>query len=147
MRHLQRNLLVLALGIAVLALPAGALAGHGQGHGKGHAKTHEVAYVFKGTYTGESSVTVKHGNAPVRKGGFVGQTVKFDFSNTRFTVADTNGDGMRNLNDVAVGDKVVVIARLPRKNPGEQPFVAKRLIDQTHGEGSESPPLTVVVSG
>jgi hypothetical protein len=135
-----RKSLIVALGVAALAIPAGALAksatGEEHGHANGHGKIHGVAYVFKGTYAGESKVNVKHGNSRVRKGGFIGQTVAFDLSGARITVADNNSDGARNLEDVQVGDKVLVKARLPRTEPGSQPFVAQRLVDQTHPASS-----------
>ena len=138
----MRRTLIVALGVAALAVPAGAIAHHkpghtkgpgqGQSHGKGHAKPHNVAYVFKGTYAGNSSVAVTKGNSRVRKGGYVGQTVAFDLTGAHIVVADTNGDSAKDLNDVAVGDKVLVKAMLPKSDPGTQPFAAKRLIDQTH---------------
>jgi hypothetical protein len=133
MSRIQRNLIV-ALGVAALALPAVAIAHHKEGHtqGKGQSKTHNVAYVFKGTYAGESTVTVTKGNAHVRKAGLVGQTVAFDLADAHIVVADTNSDLTSDLNDVQVGDKVLVKAKLPKKDPGSQPFDAKRLIDQTH---------------
>jgi hypothetical protein len=129
-----RSSLIVALGVAALAIPAGAIANQGENHGKanGHGKTHGVAYVFKGVYAGEGSVEVKAGNARVRKGGFVGTTVSFDLTNARIVVDDTNADGQRTLDDVATGDTVLVKAMLPRKEPGSQPFAAKRLVDQTH---------------
>jgi hypothetical protein len=135
----MRRTLIVALGAAVLAVPTGALAhpGNGQSHGKGHSKTHNVAYVFKGTYAGDSTVTVASGNARVRKGGYVGQTVAFDLTGARIVVADTNADTANDLNDVATGDKVLVKAMLPKSDPGSQPFAAKRLIDQTHPAESE----------
>jgi hypothetical protein len=122
--------------------PAAAIAGNGHGNGQtkthgnttapGHTKTHTVTYVFKGTWnTGDSSVTVKHGNAHVRKAGFVGQTVAFDISGAKLVVADTNADGSRTSADLKDGDNVVVKARLPRKDPGTQPFKARMLIDQS----------------
>lgn len=138
----MRRILIVALGVAALAVPAGAIAHHkeghtkgpgqGQTHGKGHAKPHNVAYVFKGTYAGNSSVAVTKGNSRVRKGGYIGQTVAFDLTGARIVVADTNADKAKDLNDVAVGDKVLVKAMLPKSDPGTQPFAAKRLIDQTH---------------
>jgi hypothetical protein len=132
-----RSSLIVALGVAALAIPAGAVANQGANHGKanGHAKTHNVAYVFRGLYKGESMVEVKAGNSRVRKGGLVGTTVTFDLTNARIVVADTNSDGQKNLEDVKTGDKVLVKAMLPRKNPGSQPFAAKRLVDQTHPAG------------
>lgn len=135
MTRMRRNLIV-ALGVAALAIPSAAVAkqgeNHGHGHAKGHSNTHNVAYVFKGIYEGESTVAVKHGNARVRKGGFIGETVAFDLSGARIVVADTNGDETRDLSDVQAGDKVVVKAMLPKQDPGTQPFAARRLVDQAH---------------
>jgi hypothetical protein len=144
MSRIRRNLLI-GLGVAALAVPAGAVAkqseDHGnKGKGKGHAKAKGVAYVFKGTYTGANetdsthgSVEVAKGNSRVRKGGFIGETVEFDFTDARFVVADGPDEGEdRDLEDVQVGDRVLVKAKLPRKEPGDQPFPAKRLVDQTH---------------
>lgn len=131
----MRRTLIVALGVAALAVPAAATASHKEDHaskGKGHSKTHNVAYVFKGTYAGESTVSVTAGNSRVRKGGFVGQTVAFDLADAKIVVADANGDSTSDLNDVQVGDKVLVKAKLPRKDPGSQPFNADRLVDQTH---------------
>lgn len=148
MSRFRRGLIV-ALGVTALAVPAGAIAKHGDSHGKakghakngkakGHARTHNVGYVFKGFYAGEGSVDVKRGNAHVRKDGFVGETVQFDLSDTRFVVRDTNENGERDLGDVAVGDWVLVKSRLPRKDPGSQPFDAKRLIDKTNHPGNSA---------
>ena len=136
----MRRTLIVALGAAVLAVPTGALAhpgngqshGKGQSQGKGHSQTHAVAYVFKGTYADNSTVTVASGNARVRKGGYVGQTVAFDLTGARIVVADTNADTAKDLNDVATGDTVLVKAMLPKSDPGSQPFAAKHLIDQTN---------------
>jgi hypothetical protein len=133
-----KRIAIVALGVAALAVPAGAVAkpdgtgNAGNGQAKGHAKVHNVAYVFKGTYAGEGKVEVKAGNSRVRKGGLVGTTVEFDLTNARTVVDDTNGDGQKNLEDVMTGDKVLVKAMLPRTEPGSQPFAAKALIDQTH---------------
>lgn len=146
-----RNTLLVVLGAAALAFPAGAIANHGESHGKakghaksgkakghangkgkGHAKPHAVGYLFKGFYAGESMVEVKRGNAHVRKGGFIGETVEFDLTDARFVVADTSADGKRGIEDVAEGDWVLVKARLPRKDPGSQPFEARWLIDKTN---------------
>jgi hypothetical protein len=123
---------ILALG-AILALAAvpGALAAKG-GKGKGHAKKpHAVTYVLKGIYAGDSTVDVKHGNRHARNGGFVGETVAFDLTDSRFVVADTSGDGNHDLGDVASGDRVIVKSRMPRKEPAAQPLPARKLVDQT----------------
>lgn len=137
MTAFKRSLMV-ALGIAALAIPAGAIAGHGASHGKakGKAKTHNVAYMFKGFYAGDSSVDVKHGNAHTRKAGLIGETVAFDLSDARIVVADSSGDGTRSLDDVATGDWVLVKARLPRKDPGSAPLDARKLIDKTNHPGN-----------
>jgi hypothetical protein len=140
MTSFKRGLLVV-LGIAALVIPAGAIAKQGENHGKakGHGP-HNTAYLFKGLYAGESSVDVKRGNSRVRKGGFIGQTVAFDLSNARILVRDTNEDSKRNLDDVVTGDWVLVMARLPRTDPGDQPFDAKRLIDKTNHPGKGKSP-------
>lgn len=137
----MRRSLIAALGVAALAIPAGAVAKQGENHGKanGHNKPHGVAYIFKGTYAGDGSVAVTSGNSRVRKGGYVGQTVAFDLTGARIVVDDTNADTVRNIDDVAIGDKVLVMTRLPRTDAGTQPFAAKRLVDQTHPAESDTP--------
>ncbi len=131
MNRMRMGLMV-ALGVAALALPAAALAKPDQqgGKAKGH-RAHNVAYLFKGFYAGEGSIEVKRGNSRVRKGGFIGETVAFNLEETRIVARDGNADGKRDLEDVQVGDWVLVKARLPRKDAGEQPFDAKKLIDKT----------------
>jgi hypothetical protein len=124
-----------ALAVASVT-PAVADPGNGHGHGPttapGKTKVHNVTYVFKGTWNaGDGTVTVNHGNAHVRKAGLVGQNVTFDLTNAKIVVADTNSDGSRTVADLKDGDHVVVKARLPRKDPGVQPFKAKMLIDQS----------------
>lgn len=104
--------------------------GVGQGNGVGPAKG--VAYVFKGTYAGASVVSVKKGNAHVRKAGLVDTDVTFDLSATKLRVDDTNGDSAVTIDDIAVGDKVVVKAKLPKGDPGVAPYAARHLVDQTH---------------
>jgi hypothetical protein len=135
MTHMRRNLIA-ALGVASLAIPSAAIAkpaeSHGHGHGGGQAKVQEVAYVFKGIYAGEGKVEVKAGNSRVRRDSLTGTTVSFDLAGARIVVADTNGDGQRNLEDVMSGDKVLVKATLPKGDPGTQPFAAGRLVDQAH---------------
>jgi hypothetical protein len=116
--------------------PAVADPGNGHGHGPstapGKTKVHNVTYVFKGTWNAAGgTVTVKHGNHHVRKAGLIGQTVTFDLTNAKLVVRDTNKDGSKTAADISDGDKVVVKARLPRKDPGTQPFKAKMLVDQS----------------
>jgi hypothetical protein len=134
---------ILALGAAPAALAAkpddpgsqgGSHGKSGESHGKSGTKT--VMYVFKGTFDGSSAVDVKSGNNHVRKASLVGTTVSFDLATAKVVVDDTNADGTRDVNDVSGGDRVVVKARLPRKDPGTQPFTAKQLVDQTHSASS-----------
>ena len=92
--------------------------GHHKGHHRGH-RHHKVAYIFRGTWkAADGSLTVTGGNAHVRKAGFVGQSVKFDLTKTRFVVADTDGDGSRTLADVKDGDQVLVGAQVAAPRPG-----------------------------
>ena len=92
----------------------------------------KVAYVFKGTCNQDGTVTVERGNNHVRKAGLVGEAVEFDLSDAKLTVADTNGDGATDLSDIEAEDRVVVMAKLPKGDPGDQPFDARRLVDQTN---------------
>jgi hypothetical protein len=139
--NLRKSSLI-ALGIGALAIPAAAIAepghthGHGHGHGHGHNPT--VTYLFKGAYDGAGVVTVNHGNGHVKKAGLVGQDVNFDLSGTKLVVADTSGDGTVSDDDVMTGDRVVVQARLAKHDPGDQPFAAKRLVDQTNPADDDS---------
>ena len=53
-------------------------------------------------------------------------------SAAKLRVADTDADGAVTAADLAEGDKVVVQAKLPRTDPGEAPFAARKVVDQTH---------------
>jgi len=127
---------LVVLGIGALTVPAAAAAkpggDHGHGHGHGHGGNPAVSYVFKGTYGGGGVVAVDHGNGHVKKADLVGQDVAFDLTGTRIKVADTNGDGSATADDVTTGDDVVVQARLPKQDPGAQPFAARQLVDRTN---------------
>ena len=149
---------LVALGVvAALALPAAAVAkggGHGGFHGHkggnsaGHKQKgkHGRSLIVKGTVsavgTGTIDVLVSGGNHRGR--ALKGQTVTFDVSNARIVVADVNGDGSRDLADVAVGDRVVVQSRIDKGATVDttQPVVAKRVVDQgaasTGGSGDTS---------
>jgi hypothetical protein len=136
---------LLALGVSLLVLPAAISEGHGppasvlekkadKKSAKADKKANQkVTYVFKGTFTvADSSVAVLKGNKHVRRAGLVGESVEFDLTDARITVADNNADGKRDAADLQDGDKVVVKARLPRREPGAGPFAARKLVDQTH---------------
>ena len=130
------------LGVAALALPAAAAAkGRPADAGHGHAhvhRVHNVTYVFRGTWSG-GAVQVTGGNNHVRRAGLVGQPVEFDLSAARVVVRDVNGDGARDVSDVADGDRVVVHARLPKGDPGDAPFAARKLVDRARNAGSDDP--------
>ena len=148
-----RNTLV-ALGVAVIVTPAAVSEGkvrdakpehrHGapasvvEKHADHKAKhgAKKVGYVFKGTWSAEG-VKVLKGNKAVRRAGLVGQTVVFDLTAARVVVADNNGDGKRDASDLQDGDKVVVQARLARRDPGAGPFAARKLVDQTHKKAAD----------
>jgi len=132
MNHSKLLLAGAIAAVAAMPVAAGAKPGHGHGHGYGHSKPHKVSYVFKGAYTGSGVVSVVHGNAHARKAGLVGIDVAFDLTSSKVTVKDTNLDGVSDTSDVLAGDKVVVKAKLPKGDPGVQPFAAKHLVDQTN---------------
>ncbi len=111
---------------ALVAFPAGAMAKKSDERGsdksgksaksKKPKKPKTATYVFKGTVAGKGDgtqlqVAVVHGNSKGKK--FKGQTLTFDLSKAKLKVADVNGDSKRDLADVAVGDRVVVQAKLP----------------------------------
>ncbi|HEX8054254.1 MAG TPA: hypothetical protein VF517_14785 [Thermoleophilaceae bacterium] len=113
---------------ALVAFPAGAMAksDHSGGKDKGGDKAAETSkgpkkpkvstYEFKGVVgavgAGGVQVEVTGGNSRAR--GFKGQTLTFDVTKAKLKVADANGDGKRDLADVAAGDRVRVQAKLPR---------------------------------
>ena len=133
---------IAALGAAALLLPSAALA-KSKPHDKpvkkpapslsqpAPPKPAAVSWVFKGIWHIDGTVTVRHGNSRVRKGGYIGQIVAFDLTSAKLRVADTNGDGVITVADLLEGDKLVVKAKLPR-DPGPQPFAARMVVDQTH---------------
>ena len=104
----------------------------GKGHSKAAAKG--VMYVFKGAYQLDGEVAVIKGNAHVRRADLTDSIVSFDLSQAKVVVDDVNGDGSRDVNDLSVNDRVVVKAKLPRKDAGAQPFVARQVVDQTHSD-------------
>jgi hypothetical protein len=116
------------------AQAAGALPVQAAGHG--HAGGQGVMYVFKGSYVDSSTVDVAKGNHHVTAAELTGP-VSFDFSGARVVVGDVNNDGVANLDDVVAGDKVVVKVRAPRNDPGDQPFAAKQLVDQTQDSAED----------
>jgi mevalonate kinase len=134
-----RHIAAAAALVVAVAPAAWAKPGNGQQHsGKAKGKG-TVMYVFKGTWSGSDTVHVLSGNAHVRKANLV-TDVTFDLTAAKFVVDDTNADGNRNVDDLKVGDKVLVQARLPRKNPDVSSAIkARMLVDQTHAPAPATP--------
>ena len=142
-------------GVVALAFMVASVAFAGQPENPGHQANakpdkpkpdkpdkpdHAVGYVFKGTYSGDgSTVAVTKGNKHVARAELVGISVAFDFASAKITTSDTNGDGVKTIEDIAAGDKVHVKAKLPKSDPGAAPYVAKHLVDQTHVEEEAAP--------
>ncbi|MFL5870953.1 MAG: hypothetical protein ACJ75R_07710 [Solirubrobacterales bacterium] len=126
-----------AAALAMVAAPAaGAKPDGSHGHGGENAGGKGVMYVFKGTYVDSATVDVAKGNHHVVAAGLLGP-VSFDFSGAKVVVGDVNGDGSADLGDVAADDAVVVKVKAPRSDPGEQPFAARQLVDQTHSADAD----------
>jgi len=167
----MRSGLTVLAGTLALVFPAGAVAhgapdgshgaGHGKsaqlqnkpvGHGQGGAHRHipMVAIVAKGTVVSvdpaTSSAVVQITRANHHGAGLVGMQVTIDLSKTRISVADANGDGQKNLADVAVGDHVLVWGRIPLHGSLAGALSAGRLIDQTHPAGSDPSSSTQATS-
>jgi hypothetical protein len=132
------------IGAAALLLPSAALA---KPKPKPAKPVKTANYIVKGVWNADGTVTVSGGNARVRKGGLIGKTLTFTLAGAKLRVADTNGDGAVDPTDVLPGDKVVVQARLPRTEPGEGPFAARKLVDQTHPAVEEQEAPETEVSG
>ena len=133
------------IGAAAVLLPSAALAKDKPAKPAKPVKT--ANYVVKGVWNADGTVTVAGGNARVRKGGLVGQTLTFTLDGAKLRVADTNADGAVTAADIVAGDKVVIQARLPRTEPGEGPFAARKLVDQTHPAAEEQEAPETEVSG
>ena len=130
--------------VAALAAPTAATAKSDHApkdKGKGQAKAKNA--VMKGSVVSVDAAAgsvVLHVDKANKWGrSFKGTDVTFTVASVKkLGVADTNGDGKRDLADVADGDKVVVKARLARKAPGAGPFAARQLVDQTHPTAADS---------
>jgi hypothetical protein len=101
--------------------------------GKGkRAIAYEARGVVKAVDAGAGTVTLtvaKRGGATNKHARrWRGDDVVFLVNCARLKVRDTNGDGKRDLNDVKVGTRAEVLAKLPRSlGNSTQPFVAKQL--------------------
>ena len=143
---------VAVLGAAALTIPSAAVAAPGKGKGsaksddapakaqkRGKAKSkakakkvRTVTYVLKGRYDAEGNLDVTGGNSHTRRAGLIGEEVELDLSKARLSVADTNGDDEVTIAYLVAGDKLVVQVKLPRRSPGAGPYVARKVVDQTH---------------
>jgi len=161
---MKRNRIRLAaMAASALLVPASVAAAHGrpdnpgsrgQAHGRPdvgqarpdhagpqHANRHKhpVAFVLAGTVTGPANGTlltvhVVHGNHWAKHDGFVGQDVTFDLANAHLSVADTDATPGADAGDFKAGDRVVILAKLPRDatfSQGAQPLVARHAADRT----------------
>ena len=137
---MNQRLITAVVAAAALAVPTAAVAkpdhsNHEKHAAKSHSKkTKKVMFVFKGTFTA-GAVDVTAGNAHVRKGGFVGQSVTFDLADAKIRAADTNGDQQVDVADVKDGDKVLVQARVARRTTFADvtdAIPARKLIDKTN---------------
>ena len=143
-RKIQRTMV--GLGAFALVVPA-ATAAHGKSRSHQHKpkQNSTVAYQFKGTLVDADAqsetavVEVERANRHAR--AFRGDEVTFDLSRAKLVVADRNGDGSRDLADTAPGDRVKVLARMPRRlaPTASQPFPAKRMVDLAPSAGSSEP--------
>jgi hypothetical protein len=139
---MNNRMIIAALAAAALVVPSVAVAkpGHGKGHQKHSAKAHgkraqpkKVMFVFKGTFTDAGTVEVVSGNSHVRKGGFVGHPVAFDFADAKVVAPDTTGDGHVDVTDVKAGDAVLVQARVAKRTKyaeGAEAIAARQLVDK-----------------
>ncbi len=119
---------------------------HDSGQSGGGTLNRTERYELRGAVTAVDpsaqtvTVSIAKANHGRRGRAFVGQTITFDVSSARIDVKDTNGDGARDLGDVAVGDSIEVRAELPRSGSVDltNPVAAQRLKDRTRHHANES---------
>ena len=143
---MTRKPLLAIAAVAALAVPTAATAkkpDHAGTHGKGHAKAKNA--VFKGSVVSVDAVAgsvVLHVDKANKWGrSLKGTDVTFTVATVKkIGVADTNGDGKRDLADVVAGDKAQAQAKVVKDAP--QPFAARKLkvyVPETAGtEGTET---------
>lgn len=141
---------VAALGATALFVPSAAVAAPGKGKAPAKPdasaksekrakskKVKTVMYVVKGVYDGPGKIDVTGGNKHAKRADLVRADVAIDLTRAKLVVADTTGDSQVTLDDIKVGDKVVVQLRLPRVL-GDTPLVARKVVDQTNPPVDES---------
>jgi hypothetical protein len=133
--------------VAAVAVPTAAVAkpdqpggGHGKGHAQAKGQSKAKNAVFKGavvsTDTTAGSVVVHVLKVNHWSKSFKDTDVTFTVAAVKkINVADTNGDGKRDLADVKAGDPVLVQARISKDST--QPFAARKLNDQA-GDGTDA---------
>jgi hypothetical protein len=123
---------------AAVCAPAGAYAhgGHGNGHGQRGADSHGPRWqtvVATGTVVSVDSdvVTIQVRRANHHGRALRNQQVQLDLASARVRVKDVNGDGARDVADVAAGDRVVAQVRVPRGTTVDltQPIAARKFVD------------------
>jgi hypothetical protein len=133
---------------AALLVPAASMAKGGEGHGKhdaagkkgkakGKGKPKQVTFVFKGTLAAvdpaghSATLTFEKGNNWARR--YVqrqgSSAVAFDLTQAKVIVADVNASGTGDLADTAVGDQVIVQAKLAKNAEVAPSLGARKLID------------------
>lgn len=135
---MNSRFLSLTIAAAALAVPAGALADHGNGgppsnpgsqgnnHGQSHrcAKAHTVGFQAHGTFASWDGTTLtlsnakgnKHARSLISNGSLalaIG-TAKVDFSG----IKDANNDGSVGWDDVTTANKVIVHGRVAQTKHG-----------------------------
>jgi hypothetical protein len=76
-------------------------------------------------------ITVKKANHGRRGRALVGQSITLDLSGARLQLADANGDGTVDVNDVSAGDRVEARVQLPRGGSAPvDPVGAQRFKDR-----------------
>ena len=98
---------------------------------KGKGQSKGKMYVFRGTFVSgdaaANTVVVKVEKANGRAKKYNGQEVTFSLAGLKkLYVADTNGDGKKDLADVKAGDRVQVQSKLTKLTEAAQPFAAKK---------------------
>jgi hypothetical protein len=98
---------------------------------KGKGQSKGKMYVFRGTFVSgdaaANTVVVKVEKANGRAKKFNGSEVTFSLAGLKkLHVADTNGDGKKDLADVKAGDRVQVQSKLTKLTEAAQPFAAKK---------------------
>lgn len=162
--HRKLTTILTALAVAAVPVAAQASAPSGAGEGKGRTdrpaaterpagkkpkKNPRVAYRAKGVVkavdVAANTITITVGDKPGSTNraarAWRGTDVTFDVSAAKLTVKDVNGDGSKDLADVAVGDLAKVMAKLPKRlGEGDvQPFKAKK-VNVKHPEPAPSTP-------